>query len=135
MAEEAGTAAGEAGRMTMVVALDESEHSYYALQWTLRHFFSAGGQQQQYRLAVINAKPTAASAVGLAGPGAADVLPFVEADLKKSSMRVIDKARELCAQSRSWKRERLLLPSRALHCDDCKEAQAQALRPSAMPPA
>ncbi|KAL5206050.1 hypothetical protein ABZP36_034259 [Zizania latifolia] len=104
MAEEAGTAAaaGESGRMTMVVALDESEHSYYALQWTLRHFFSADGQQQQYRLAVVNAKPTAASAVGLAGPGitrgAADVLPFVEADLKKSSMRVIDKARELCAQ-------------------------------------
>lgn len=26
------------------------------------------------------------------------MLPFVEADLKKSSMRVIEKARELCAQ-------------------------------------
>lgn len=114
--------------MTMVVGVDESEHSYYALQWTLLHFFSPG-QQQQYRLVVVTAKPTAASAVGLAGPGArplpslpfpklgtvfdrictriyrsilnlgaADVLPFVEADLKRSSLRVIEKAKELCAQ-------------------------------------
>lgn len=76
MAEEAAAssaAVGEAaaageGRMTMVVGVDESEHSYYALQWTLRHFFAAEGGQQ-YRLVVVNAKPTAASAVGLAGPG------------------------------------------------------------------
>ncbi|KAM3254915.1 hypothetical protein ACQJBY_048385 [Aegilops geniculata] len=103
MAEETGAtaasgpAAGGEGKMTMVVGVDESEHSYYALQWTLLHFFSPG-QQQQYRLVVVTAKPTAASAVGLAGPGAADVLPFVEADLKRSSLRVIDKAKELCAQ-------------------------------------
>jgi nucleotide-binding universal stress UspA family protein len=31
--------------------------------------------------------------------GAADVLPIVEADLKSSAMRVIDKAKELCAQA------------------------------------
>ncbi|KAF0889303.1 hypothetical protein E2562_022853 [Oryza meyeriana var. granulata] len=84
--------------------------SYYALQWTLRHFFTGPGHQQ-YRLVVVNAKPTAASAVGLAGPGAADVLPFVEADLKKSSMRVIEKAKELCSQSRSRKRTAELLPT------------------------
>jgi nucleotide-binding universal stress UspA family protein len=30
---------------------------------------------------------------------AADVLPIVEADLKRSAMRVIDKAKELCAQA------------------------------------
>lgn len=78
MAEEAaassaavGEAAAGQGRMTMVVGVDESEHSYYALQWTLRHFFAAAaaGQPPQYRLVVVNAKPTAASAVGLAGPG------------------------------------------------------------------
>ncbi|XBH68127.1 hypothetical protein VPH35_096369 [Triticum aestivum] len=99
MAEGTGATAASgsaAGKMTMVVGVDESEHSYYALQWTLLHFFSPG-QQQQYRLVVVTAKPTAASAVGLAGPGAADVLPFVEADLKRSSLRVIDKAKELCA--------------------------------------
>ncbi|KAI4987556.1 hypothetical protein ZWY2020_020356 [Hordeum vulgare] len=100
MAGETGATAASgpaAGKMTMVVGVDESEHSYYALQWTLLHFFSPG--QQQYRLVVVTAKPTAASAVGLAGPGAADVLPFVEADLKRSSLRVIDKAKELCAQA------------------------------------
>jgi nucleotide-binding universal stress UspA family protein len=106
MADEAGATAASAsvpaagdGKMTMVVGVDESEHSYYALQWTLRHFFSfSPGHQQQYRLAVVTAKPSAASAVGLAGPGAADVLPFVESDLKRSALRVIDKAKELCAQ-------------------------------------
>ncbi|XP_062204090.1 universal stress protein PHOS34-like [Phragmites australis] len=99
MAEEASAPApapGE-GKMTMVVGADESDHSYYALQWALQHFFPPG-QPQQYRLAVVTAKLPAVSAVGLAGPGAADVLPFVEADLKRSSLRVIDKAKELCAQ-------------------------------------
>ncbi|VAI14243.1 unnamed protein product [Triticum turgidum subsp. durum] len=143
MAEETGAtaasgpAAGGEGKMTMVVGVDESEHSYYALQWTLLHFFSPG-QQQQYRLVVVTAKPTAASAVGLAGPGAADVLPFVEADLKRSSLRVIDKAsrRDVgCGQpwlwsnqkGCSWKCERLLHPPRALHRDGCEETKAQAL--------
>jgi hypothetical protein len=75
MAEEAGASAapvGGDGKMTMVVGVDESEHSYYALQWTLLHFFSPG-QLQLYRLVVVTAKPTAASAVGLAGPGLASL--------------------------------------------------------------
>ncbi|KAJ1265665.1 hypothetical protein BS78_08G093400 [Paspalum vaginatum] len=95
MAEEAPAP----GKMTMVAGIDESEHSFYALEWALQHFFPPSGQQpQQYRLVVVTAKPSAASAVGLAGPGAADVLPFVEADLKRSALRVIDKAKALCAQ-------------------------------------
>ncbi|CAL4891766.1 unnamed protein product [Urochloa decumbens] len=98
MAEAAAAAAPEGTtKMTMVAGVDESEHSFYALQWALTHFF-APGQAQQYRLVVVTAKPSAASAVGLAGPGAADVLPFVEADLKRTALRVIDKAKELCAQ-------------------------------------
>ncbi|TVU49862.1 hypothetical protein EJB05_01201, partial [Eragrostis curvula] len=99
MAEAASATAPEAaaGKMTMVVGVDDSDHSFYALQWALQHFFQPG-QPQQYRLAVVTAKPTAASAVGLAGPGAADVLPIVEADLKRSAVRVIEKAKELCAQ-------------------------------------
>ncbi|TVU49866.1 hypothetical protein EJB05_01205, partial [Eragrostis curvula] len=176
----AAAASGEAtGKMTMVVAVDDSEHSFYALQWALQHFFPSEPAQQQYRLAVVTAKPTAASAVGLAGPGAADVLPFVEADLRKSSLRVIDKVKELCAQVTdavyevvegdprnvlceaverhhaemlvvgshgygaikrykcnlireidgcAWECQRLLCPSCTLHCDDSKEAKAQALR-------
>ena len=45
-----------------VVGVDESEHSYYALQWALQHFFPPG-QPHQYRLVVVTAKPTAASAL------------------------------------------------------------------------
>ncbi|KAL6847413.1 hypothetical protein ACP4OV_023266 [Aristida adscensionis] len=107
MAEEASSApaapaaaavAGE-GKMTMVVGVNESEHSLYALQWTLQHFF-APAQPQLYRLAVVTAKPAAAAAVGLAGPGAfTDVLPLVEADLNRSATGVVDKARDLCAHS------------------------------------
>ncbi|KAL6638435.1 hypothetical protein ACP70R_023930 [Stipagrostis hirtigluma subsp. patula] len=97
-APAAAAVAGEGdGKMTMVVGIDDSEHSFYALQWALQHFF-APGRPHEYRLAVVNAKPTAASAIGLAGPGAAEVLPFVEADLKRTSMRVIDKAKDLCKQ-------------------------------------
>jgi hypothetical protein len=73
MAEEASSAppappAAALGKMTMVAGVDESEHSFYALQWALQHFFPPG-QPQQYRLVVVTAKPSAASAVGLAGPG------------------------------------------------------------------
>ncbi|XP_015620580.1 universal stress protein PHOS34 isoform X1 [Oryza sativa Japonica Group] len=132
MAEEAAAASSAAeGRMTMVVGVDESEHSYYALQWTLRHFFAAAaGQPPQYRLVVVNAKPTAASAVGLAGPGtrgAADVLPFVEADLKKSSMRVIEKARELCAQVSDALFEVLEGDARNVLCESVERHQAEML--------
>ena len=71
MAEEASSALAPAeGKMTMVAGVDESDHSFYALQWALQHFFPpAQPQQQQYRLVVVTAKPSAASAVGLAGPG------------------------------------------------------------------
>jgi len=96
MAEEASSAPAPArGNMTVVVGVDESDHSFYALQWALRHFF-APAQSLQYRLVVVTAKPSAASAVGLAGPGAAELLPFVEEDLKRTARRVIHKAREFC---------------------------------------
>ncbi|KAJ3681377.1 hypothetical protein LUZ60_015866 [Juncus effusus] len=78
----------------MVVGIDESEHSFYALQWTLLHFFSTPAPL--FKLVVVTAKPTPTSVVGLAGPGAADVIPFVESDLRKAAVRVIDKAKELC---------------------------------------
>jgi hypothetical protein len=66
MATEGASAAP--GKITMLVGVDESDHSYYALQWALQHFFPPG-QPHQYRLVVVTAKPTAASAVGLVGPG------------------------------------------------------------------
>jgi nucleotide-binding universal stress UspA family protein len=81
----------------MLVGIDDSEHSYHALEWTLQHFF-APGQQQQYHLVVLTAKPPASSVIGIAGVGTPDLLPTVEADLKRTCARVMDKSRHLCAQ-------------------------------------
>ncbi|KAJ6817114.1 universal stress protein PHOS34-like [Iris pallida] len=81
----------------MVVAVDESEHSFHALEWTLRHFFSPAAPAPLFSLVVVHAKPSPSSVVGLAGPGAADVVPYVEADLKKVAARVLDKAKVMCA--------------------------------------
>ncbi|KAJ8506868.1 hypothetical protein OPV22_007754 [Ensete ventricosum] len=99
MAAEAedAAAASVVGKSVMVVGIDDSEHSFYALQWTLLHFFSpAAGSSSPFKLVVVSAKPTPTSVIGLAGPGAADVLPFVESDLRKISLRVIEKAKEMC---------------------------------------
>lgn len=53
----------------MVVGVDDSEHSYHALEWTLQHFFSPAPENSPFKLVVVHAKPPAAIAVGLAGPG------------------------------------------------------------------
>nr|WEY07704.1 universal stress protein PHOS34-like protein [Agave sisalana] len=86
------------GVTVMVVGIDDSEHSYYALQWTLLHFFSGrASAASPFKLIVVHAKPSPSSVVSLAGPGAADVLPYVESDLRKIAARVLEKAKELCA--------------------------------------
>lgn len=54
-------------KAVMVVGLDDSEHSFYALEWTLEHFF--GTSPPTFKLVIVYAKPTATSAIGLAGPG------------------------------------------------------------------
>ena len=68
MASEA--AEGDSGKPAVVVAIDESEHSYYALEWALDHFFSgSAGQSPLFSLVIVHAKPSPASVIGLAGPG------------------------------------------------------------------
>ncbi|KAL4383314.1 hypothetical protein GQ457_15G021730 [Hibiscus cannabinus] len=81
-------------KQALVVGVDESEHSMYALDWTLDHFFFSS--DPPFKLFIVHAKPTASSVVGLAGPGAAEVMPYVDSDLRKIAARVVDKARELC---------------------------------------
>ncbi|KAJ6815083.1 universal stress protein PHOS34-like [Iris pallida] len=90
-------AAEKKKKAVMVVAVDESEHSFHALEWTLQHFFPSSIPAPLFDLVVVHAKPFPSSVVGLAGPGAADVLPYVEADLKKIAARVLDKAKAMCA--------------------------------------
>ncbi|KAJ4727675.1 Universal stress protein A [Melia azedarach] len=86
-----------AEKQTMVVGIDDSEHSMYALEWTLDHFFTNTAANPPFKLVIVHAKPSPASAVGLAGPGAAEVLPYVDADLKKIAARVMEKAKEMCS--------------------------------------
>ncbi|CAH9112557.1 unnamed protein product [Cuscuta europaea] len=89
------TTEAAAEKSVMVVAVDDSEHSFYALGWTLDHFFS--GPAFPFKLVLLHAKPSPASAVGLAGPGAAEVLPYVDSDLKRIAARVVERAKEICA--------------------------------------
>jgi hypothetical protein len=57
-------------KQVMVVGIDDSEHSTYALEWTLDHFFTPSlGSNSLFKLVVVYAKPSASSAVGFAGPG------------------------------------------------------------------
>ncbi|XP_073009382.1 universal stress protein PHOS32 [Typha latifolia] len=120
-------AATAEGKAAMVVGIDESDHSFYALQWILGHFFSCGGAGGAFRLVVVHAKPTATSAVGLAGPGAADVLPFVESDLKRSAARVIEKAKELCKLVNDTVYEVVEGDARNVLCEAVEKYHADAL--------
>ncbi|XP_074578280.1 universal stress protein PHOS34-like [Curcuma longa] len=99
VATEAEETAVVVGKPVMVVGVDDSEHSIHALQWTLLHFFSsvAPGHSSSYQLVIVNAKPKPASVIALGAPGVADVLPFVESDLRKIAQNVIEKAKEICS--------------------------------------
>ncbi|KAL8548651.1 hypothetical protein ACS0TY_007799 [Phlomoides rotata] len=79
----------------MVVGLDESEHSFYALEWTFQHFFSPP-ENSPFKLVIVNAKPSPSSVVGFAGPSAAEVVTYVDRDLKMIAARVLEKAKEIC---------------------------------------
>ena len=58
-----------AEKQVMVVGIDDSEHSTYALGWTLKHFFTPYASNHPFKLVLVHAKPTVSSAVSLAGPG------------------------------------------------------------------
>lgn len=53
----------------MLVAVDDSAHSLYALEWTLDHFFTPFGSNTPFQLLVIHARPFPVSVLQLAGPG------------------------------------------------------------------
>ncbi|GKV18189.1 hypothetical protein SLEP1_g28607 [Rubroshorea leprosula] len=52
----------------MIVAIDDNEHSAYALEWMLDHFFVLLGDSALFKLVIVHTKPSTTSAVGLAGP-------------------------------------------------------------------
>ncbi|KAK7356403.1 hypothetical protein VNO80_15674 [Phaseolus coccineus] len=87
-------AASPSEKQVVVIGIDDSEQSTYALRWTLDHFFPS----PIFRLVLVHSRPTATSAVGLAGPGAAEILPIVDSDLRKIAARVVDSAKQLCIE-------------------------------------
>ncbi|KAL2459266.1 Adenine nucleotide alpha hydrolase-like superfamily protein [Forsythia ovata] len=83
-------------KQLMVMALDESDHSFYALDWILTHFFGSSSTNS-FKLIIVHAKTSPVSVMGLGGPGSTDVLQLVEADLKKTAEKVISKAKDVCS--------------------------------------
>ncbi|EPS57241.1 hypothetical protein M569_17579 [Genlisea aurea] len=80
-------------RSVIVVGVDESEHSFYALEWTLQHLIK---ESSPFKLVVVHAKPPQTTAISFVGPGGAEVFPIVDAELKKKAERVTGKAKQIC---------------------------------------
>ncbi|KAH7864182.1 hypothetical protein Vadar_026715 [Vaccinium darrowii] len=89
----------------MVVGIDESEQSIYALEWALDHFFAPHAPNLHFNLVVVHAKPSPISVVGIGGPGTlississgtGQDLPFVDVYLKKVAAGLIEQAKEMC---------------------------------------
>nr|CAB3458942.1 unnamed protein product [Digitaria exilis] len=82
-------------KTVVVVGVDDSEHSYYALEWAVRHV--AAGMGDAVDLVIVHAKPSASSVVNFAaGPAVGEAMMYVEADLSKMAEAVVDRARSVC---------------------------------------
>uniref|UniRef100_A0A0D6R2S5 UspA domain-containing protein n=1 Tax=Araucaria cunninghamii TaxID=56994 RepID=A0A0D6R2S5_ARACU len=90
----------EVEKKSIVVGVDDSEQSVYALEWTLDHLIASFHGNSPFKLFLVHARPTASSVLCITGPGAAEVLPMVETDLKKTGARALEQAKALC-QSRA----------------------------------
>ncbi|KAE8766603.1 universal stress protein [Hordeum vulgare] len=90
-------------KTVVLVAVDDSDHSYRALEWAVRHVATAGAAAAAAaaaELVVVHAKPPASSVVSFGSPGAdpaaGDLVRVVDADLRKRAEDVVDRARRLC---------------------------------------
>lgn len=98
-----GLAAGEKQRTVVVVAVDDSDHSYHALEWTVRHVAAPGGGVAggAADLVIVHAKPSPSSIVSFGGPGAGEAIRHVDAGLRKTAEAVVARARRVCAAASS----------------------------------
>ncbi|XP_022138083.1 universal stress protein PHOS34-like [Momordica charantia] len=81
----------------IVIGVDESDHSFYALQWMLQHFV-APISNSPYKLVIVHAKPPPSSVIAVTGPGAANALSLLDADLNKVANRTVQKAKDICIE-------------------------------------
>ncbi|KAL2342301.1 hypothetical protein Fmac_003586 [Flemingia macrophylla] len=79
--------------------MDEHEHSNYALEWTLDHFFTPFGVNGPFNLVIINAKPSPPVAISMGGPGGlgSEIFPAVAVQLKTIADQIAEKAKQICA--------------------------------------
>ncbi|XP_072975515.1 universal stress protein PHOS34-like isoform X2 [Typha angustifolia] len=114
---EGKSAAEEKKPAVVVVGVDDSERSYYALEWVLRHLFPSGGGPSGFELVIVYAKPLATSVISLSGP-----------DLRKVAEVVVDKSRQLCvANSVSAVVEVVEGDARNVLCDAVEKHHAEIL--------
>ena len=57
-------------RLVLVIGIDDSSHSFYALEWTLDHFFSPP-KTKPFKLVIDYARPPLSFVIGFAGSGKA----------------------------------------------------------------
>ncbi|GJS23221.1 adenine nucleotide alpha hydrolases-like superfamily protein [Tanacetum coccineum] len=84
----------------MIVGVDESEESFFALEWTLDRFLVPSAPNPPFTLIIVHSKPTATSSLNFPIPGM-DILSHVDEDLKNIAARVMEKANELCVSKLS----------------------------------
>ncbi|CAL5084798.1 unnamed protein product [Urochloa decumbens] len=94
-AAEGGSGEQTQKQTVVMVGVDDSDHSYYALEWAVRNLAAgmAGGAAD---LVIVHAKPKPSSVVSFGGPGAGEAMRYVEADLRKMAEAVVDRARQVC---------------------------------------
>ena len=59
-------------RPVLVIGIDDNSHSFYALQWTLDHFFSTP-KTKPFKLVIVYACPSLSFVIGFVGSGKAIV--------------------------------------------------------------
>ncbi|XP_071715643.1 universal stress protein PHOS34-like [Rutidosis leptorrhynchoides] len=80
----------------IIIGVDESELSFYALEWTLDHFIAPYVPNSPFDVFIIHSKPTPVSTIGFTAPASVDSLSHVDVDLKNIANRVVERAKELC---------------------------------------
>ncbi|KAM0962709.1 hypothetical protein ACFX2I_021808 [Malus domestica] len=83
----------------MLVAVDDSDHSFYALEWTLDHLF-AQGTNHPFKLVIVHARASPSSALGVAGFGSGEFITSLESDMKKISSKTVQKAKDFCTSKK-----------------------------------
>ncbi|XP_031738555.1 uncharacterized protein LOC101211959 isoform X2 [Cucumis sativus] len=110
----------------MVIGVDESEHSFYALDWTLQHFFRPNATP--YKLTIVNATLPSIPH-GAAFLGSPNLMPTIDADLKKLTNRTVQRAKDICIEHnvQSVETEVVEGDARNVLCDSVEKFHASIL--------